>query len=101
MDEGGGEWEEPQERKKDGETSDDLGIDHALLLALADGVAGLVKVLSSDTGDNGGKGQLVLKSVIAVDRYTNDARLSRECENIPGRCVEPFRECDRLPSWSI
>ena len=66
VDESGREWEEPQQRKEDGEAGDDLGVDHALLLALADGVAALLKILASDACDNCSEGQLKLKLVDVV-----------------------------------
>lgn len=98
VDEGSSEWEEPQEGEEDGDAGDDLGVDHALLLRLADSVAALVKVLSSDSGDNCGEGQLKSNSVY-VSRYTNYVRATRhEDVNVPGRRGEPFRGCDRLPS---
>lgn len=58
VDESSCEWEEPQQREEDGKAGDDLGVDEALLLALAHGVAALVEVLASDACDNCGEGQL-------------------------------------------
>lgn len=95
VDEGSSEWEEPQEGQEDGDASDDLGVDHALLLRLADSVAALVEVLSGDSGDNCGEGQLKSKSV-CVSRCTNDVRATRRGEeNVPGQRGEPFRGCGR------
>lgn len=63
MDESSREWQEPQQREEDGKGGDDLGVDETLLLALAHGVAALVKVLASDACDNCGEGQLGLRLV--------------------------------------
>lgn len=84
VDESSREWEEPQQREENGNAGDNLGVDEALLLTLAHGVAALVEVLASDACDNCGEGQLKLKLVICCGGCaTNDVtetRGRRGCE---------------------